>query len=178
MRRLILIIVSFLVLTFTASAQVEERNRGIELYEAEKYDEAVAVLQAVVDKEPANKVAWTYLGGALMNINRKDEALAAFKKPLGGPPLPKVEKSLKILKKDPAPYTELARDNNIEGTVVVVVELKADGKIGFVVPIKELAFGLTENAVRSARSTRFEPAVRNGKPVTQIRMMSYSFDRY
>jgi tetratricopeptide (TPR) repeat protein len=178
MRRSILTIISFLVLFTSSSAQVEERDRGIELYEAGKYDEAAAVLQAVVDKEPANKVAWTYLGGALMNLNRKDEALAAFRKPMGGPPLPKVEKSVKILKKDPAPYTELARDNNVKGTIVVVVELKADGKIGFVVPIKELGFGLTENAIRSAKTTKFEPAVRNGKPVTQIRMMSYSFETY
>ena len=178
MRRSILTIVSFVVLVTAMSAQVEERDRGIELYEAGKYAEAVTVLQSVVDRDPANKVAWTYLGGALMNLDRRDEALVAFKKPVAGPPLPKLEKSVKILKKEQAPYTELARSNNVNGTVVVVVELKADGKIGFVVPIKELGFGLTENAIKSAKSTKFEPAIRNGKPITQIRMMSYSFSTY
>lgn len=179
MRNLILIVISFVMLFNAASAQAEERDRGIELYQAGKFEEAVGVLTKVVEADPEkNKVAWTYLGGALMNLGRKDDAIAAFKKPVGGPEAPKVEKSIKIIRKAPANYTNLARSNNVNGTVFLVVELKADGKIGFVVPIKELPDGLTDNAIASAKSIKFKPAVKNGQPVTQIRMLSYGFNTY
>ncbi|MEQ1764653.1 MAG: tetratricopeptide repeat protein [Pyrinomonadaceae bacterium] len=178
MRSLFLIIASFVVLVSVASAQTAERDRGIELYQAGNYSDAIDVLQKVVDAEPANKVAWTYLGGALMNVGRKDEAIAAFRKPSGGAEAPKVEKSIKIIRKEPARYTEKARSNKVEGTIFLIVELKADKKIGFVVPIRTLPDGLTDNAIASAKSIKFEPAVRNGQPVTQIRMLSYSFDTY
>lgn len=179
MSSFLILVASFFVFLSPATAQTEERDRGIELYQAGKFDEAVAVLEKVVAAEPdKNKVAWTYLGGALINLGRRAEAIEAFGKPVGGPPGQTVEKSIKIIRKEPARYTEKARSNRVEGTIFVVVELKADGKIGFVVPIKELPDGLTDNAVASARSIKFSPAVRNGVPVTQIRMLSYSFDTY
>ncbi|MDI1242149.1 MAG: energy transducer TonB [bacterium] len=179
MPKFIICIVSFAFLATVASAQTEERDRGIDLYQAGKFDDAVVVLEKVVAANPdKNKVAWTYLGGAFMNLGRRAEAIEAFGKPVGGPPGQTVEKSIKIIRKEPARYTEKARSNKIEGTVFVVVELKADGKIGFVVPIKELPDGLTDNVIASAKSIKFSPAVRNGIPVTQIRMLSYSFDTY
>ncbi len=179
MRCFLIFVASFFLLLSTASAQTEERDRGIALYQAGKFDEAVAVLEKVVAAGPdKNKVAWTYLGGALMNLGRKEEAIKAFGKPAGGPEAPKVEKSIKIIRKQPAPYTERARGNGVEGTILLMVELKADGKIGFVVPIKTLPDGLTDNAIASAMSIKFEPAIQNGKPITQIRMLSYSFDTY
>lgn len=171
----------FGLIFFMAAAslgQTEERDRGIQLYQAGQYEEAIVVLQKVVDAEPANKVAWTYLGGSLFHTGKKDEALEAFRKPMGGPPAPKLEKSIKVISQSRAGYTERARKNRVKGTVLLMTEFRSDSKIGFVVPIKELPDGLTENSVESAKSIKFAPGVKGGKPVTMIRLLSYSFETY
>ncbi len=58
------------------------------------------------------------------------------------------------------------------------VEMQSDGKIGFVQPSVELPNGLTENAVRAARSIKFEPAWKDGKPVTTVSILDYGFSIY
>lgn len=167
------------MLAASANGQEDERAKGIGLYRAGNYAEAITVLQKLVDANPKNKIAWTYLGGALQNTGKKKQALAAFKKPNGGPISDdKFDSDLKITTKPRAPYTQDARMNSEVGKVEVMVEFRADGKIGFVIPVRKLRFGLTDNATKAAQGIRFDPAIKDGKPVPVIRMISYGFSLY
>jgi TonB family protein len=88
------------------------------------------------------------------------------------------DQPLKILSKPKANYTEPARANNVQGTVTLKVTFLANGNIGTVVPIKRLPNGLTEEAESAARLIRFEPAMKNGVPVTTTKTLEYPFIIY
>jgi TonB family protein len=86
--------------------------------------------------------------------------------------------SLKFLEKPLARYTNLARENNITGTVRLKVVFLANGKIGEIKVIQGLEFGLTNKAVESAKQIKFEPATRNGKPINVVKIIEYNFNIY
>jgi TonB family protein len=75
-------------------------------------------------------------------------------------------------------YTEEARQNKIQGTVVLSVDFTADGRITNIRVIRGLPDGLTEKAIEAARRIRFNPAVKNGVPVTVRTSMEFSFNLY
>ena len=66
----------------------------------------------------------------------------------------------------PAPrYTEAARANGTQGSVVMSVLVGDDGTVKSVRVVRGLPDGLTEQAVAVARETKFKPAMKDGKPV-------------
>jgi TonB family protein len=71
-----------------------------------------------------------------------------------------------ITYKEPARYTQEASDRNIYGTVILNVLFGADGKIGAIRVVSGLPYGLTESAIAATRAIRFEPAMKDGKPVS------------
>jgi TonB family protein len=80
-----------------------------------------------------------------------------------------------ILYREKAQYTQEAKDNQVEGTVVLSVVFGADGQIGDVKVIRGLPHGLTQKAIEAASKIRFEPAMKDGKPVSVRGMLEYSF---
>mgnify|MGYP000888632102 CR=1 FL=1 len=86
------------------------------LIKAEKYDEAVPLLESVVKDNPRDADAWNYLGFANRKLGNKEKALAAYQKALALDPkhkgaheylgelylqmgdLPKAEEQLTLLK--------------------------------------------------------------------------------
>lgn len=86
--------------------------------------------------------------------------------------------ALKILSKPRAAYTEQARQENVQGTVLLRVTFLANGKIGGITPVSALPYGLTEQAIKAARELKFKPATRDGKPVTEQKPVQYSFTIY
>jgi TonB family protein len=99
----------------------------------------------------------------------------------GGDPLgdlkPKVGPTVgvKILSKPKPGYTDTARVNNIQGTVVLRVTFNANGTIGGVSVVRGLPNGLTEQAIAAAKGIRFEPAKRSGSPYAVVKNVEYSF---
>lgn len=87
-------------------------------------------------------------------------------------------KTLLILSKPYANYTDAARQNNIQGTVILRVTFNANGTIGEVTPISTLPFGLTEQAISAAKRMRFQPAMKNGVPYTVTKQVPYTFTIY
>ena len=69
-----------------------------------------------------------------------------------------------IEKREPA-YTQEARDARIEGTVVLRVEIDKEGRIRRADLVRGLDPGLDLNALDAARTWRFDPARKAGKPV-------------
>jgi TonB family protein len=88
------------------------------------------------------------------------------------------DKPLKILSKPRASYTDAARENNVMGQVRLEVTFQKDGKIGKIKIIQSLPSGLTESAVTAAKKIKFEPEMKNGKPVTVTEIQTYTFTIY
>ncbi|MDQ3748447.1 MAG: energy transducer TonB [Acidobacteriota bacterium] len=86
--------------------------------------------------------------------------------------------SLKILSMPGTKYTNLARYYEISGTIQLRVTFLENGEIGTVEAVKKLPFGLTVEAVNSARRIRFEPELKDGKAYTVTKLLQYGFSIY
>jgi TonB family protein len=84
---------------------------------------------------------------------------------------------LQILSKPRPTYTAAARENGIEGSVLLKVTLLASGDVGAVTPVKSLPHGLTERAIAAAKQMRFTPKTVNGVPVSVVQTLEYTFTR-
>ncbi|MBC7909655.1 MAG: TonB family protein [Pyrinomonadaceae bacterium] len=84
----------------------------------------------------------------------------------------------RIISKPSPQYTEAARQNQVTGTVVLKMILSADGKVRGFIPTVRLSHGLTEMAIMAARSIKFIPATKDGKPVSQLIRVEYNFNIY
>ncbi len=98
------------------------------------------------------------------------------------PTLPKnrnrITDRLKIISKPRPTYTDAARQNSVQGNVVLRVTFLANGQIGSISVVSGLSYGLTENAVAAARGIRFEPAKKNGVSYSVTKAVSYNFTLY
>jgi len=83
-----------------------------------------------------------------------------------------------ILYREKAKYTEEARQNKIQGTVVLQVVFNVNGSISDVRVIRGLPDGLTEKAIEAAKKIRFNPAVKNGTPVSVRGSLEFTFNLY
>lgn len=107
------------------------------------------------------------MGGGDMNIGggRSIEPMTASLKPT-------------ILYKERAKYTEEARQNKIQGAVVLSLVFNANGSISEIRVVRGLPDGLTEKAIEAARKIRFNPAVKNGTPVSVRGTLEFNFNLY
>lgn len=85
---------------------------------------------------------------------------------------------LKILEQPRPGYTEDARRAGTTGVVRLRVIFAADGKIRYPLVINGLSYGLTEMALRAVRKIKFEPATKDGKPVSSVKVIEYRFSMY
>ncbi len=83
-----------------------------------------------------------------------------------------------ILSKAKAEYTSAARNNKIEGVVILNVIFRSNGKITNIRVVRGLPDGLTEQAIEAARKIKFEPASKDGQPVSIRANLEYSFNLY
>jgi len=89
-----------------------------------------------------------------------------------------VTRKAQILAKPEPSYTESARKFSVTGTVRVRAILMASGKVGGVTLISQLPHGLTLKAIEAARRIKFEPAVKDGRLVSQYVQIEYNFNIY
>ncbi|HKQ80312.1 MAG TPA: M56 family metallopeptidase [Blastocatellia bacterium] len=75
-----------------------------------------------------------------------------------------------------AQYTWEARENKVEGTVILDVIFGADGRIRVVDVKRRLPHGLTRKAIEAAMKTRFEPAMKDGQQVDVRGALEFSFN--
>ena len=81
-----------------------------------------------------------------------------------------------VLYREKAKYTEEARNNGVQGTVVLQVVFHVNGKITDIKVIRGLPFGLTENAIAAVKKIRFEPARKGGKPISVRGNVEFEFN--
>ncbi len=87
-----------------------------------------------------------------------------------------VERPPKILAKPRPEYTDAARAKKVEGDAVLEVLLASSGEARVLRVIEGLGYGLDECAVKAANEIRFEPAVRDGRPVDSVVTMRIRFE--
>lgn len=80
-----------------------------------------------------------------------------------------------ILSQPRPSYTEEARTNKIEGTVMIDAIFGADGRIRAVHVIRGLGYGLDEKAIEAALQIKFRPATRQGMPIDLRYRIEVSF---
>jgi TonB family protein len=84
----------------------------------------------------------------------------------------------RILSKPEPQYTEEARQNKITGTVILRAILGRDGKVHAIIPVRSLPYGLTAKSILAAHAIRFEPATKDGQPVSVAVQLEYNFNVY
>ncbi|MCA1625078.1 MAG: TonB family protein [Acidobacteria bacterium] len=85
---------------------------------------------------------------------------------------------LKILSKLRANYTHRARQAGISGTIHLAVLFAANGRVSQIIVLQGLGYGLDQEAVKAARAIKFEPVVKDGKPISVVKIVQYSFAIY
>lgn len=83
-----------------------------------------------------------------------------------------------IIYRERAKYTEEARANKIQGTVVLSVVYTFDGRITDIRVVRGLPDGLSESAIEAAKKIRFQPAVKAGQPVSVRGNIEFNFTLY
>jgi TonB family protein len=83
-----------------------------------------------------------------------------------------------ILYREKARYTEEARQNKVQGVVVLSVIFTSDGRITNIKVVRSLPDGLTEKAIEAAQRIRFQPATKNGAAVSVRGNLEFSFNLY
>jgi TonB family protein len=83
-----------------------------------------------------------------------------------------------ILYREKARYTEEARQAKVSGTVVLQVIFRSDGALVIQRVIEYLPYSLTLTAVEAASKIRFNPAKKDGVPVSIRGPLEYQFTLY
>jgi hypothetical protein len=89
---------------------------------------------------------------------------------------------LKILEQPPAQPSEKVEKDIVEGKVQLRVEFLSTGEIGEVTLYKAKKkvqkSGSVDAAINAAKKIRFEPARKEGKPITVVKILEYRFKVY
>jgi outer membrane biosynthesis protein TonB len=171
------LILTILLFVFSAFGQ-NERDKGIELYLQGDYNSSIVILQQAVQADKKDRDAWLFLGMSLARTRKNNEAIKALREgdSISSKDSSVYDKELKIISKPRPRYTESAKENLTSGIVKLAIEFGADGNIKSIIPIQSLPDGLTQNCIAAARNIEFEPAYKNGKPVSSIKIIEYTFE--
>jgi len=86
-----------------------------------------------------------------------------------------VSRKVTLIAKPEAEYTESARENKVEGSVILSLVLRSNGEVSDIAVLKGLPHGLNEKAMEAARNIKFEPAIKDGRPVSVYLRVEYVF---
>lgn len=84
----------------------------------------------------------------------------------------------RLLSKPEPTYTQLARNQQVVGTVVLKCVFASDGNVRHILVVQALPGGLTERAIAAAKKIKFVPATLNGQPVSMWMQLEYNFNLY
>lgn len=175
----ILFAVCFLAFSSLGYSQ-ESRADAFDFYRAGQCDKAIPIFEQALVADKKDYAARLYLGGCYVKTGKEQEArkVLGYLKASKSAPGSGVDTTAKANRNVHARYTDEARSRGIQGTIKLVVEVKANGQTGFIFVVNELPYGLTDNAVRAASETIWQPAVKEGKAVDSILTREFSFSIY
>jgi TonB family protein len=145
------------------------------------------VPEASLPCTPEEQAWWTELRAAAEDLKYSPKTVEKQKKKFLTALSNGIEKSYQppvpdgrfvILWKTEPQYTEQARARGVNGTVVIQVELLANGNVGTIEVIEGLPLGLNDAVAEAARKTIFLPAIKNRQFVTASTQMVMTFKIY
>lgn len=154
---------------------VEEHRQRIRQWQddlARSFKAAADTVAEILKLNPPNRDYW----------NERLATLRLYSQPVSPPEernvfgAREVQKSARLLDTPLPHYTNEAQAAKVRGDVRLRLVLGADGTVKHVFPIKSLRYGLTESAMAAAGQIKFEPAIRNGSPVSQFITLVYEFE--
>jgi TonB family protein len=83
-----------------------------------------------------------------------------------------------ILYREKAKYTEIARTNRVDGAVVLRAVFASNGEMQNIRVIRGLPDGLTRKAIEATQKIKFNPATRDGQPVSVWGTLEFTFNLY
>lgn len=89
-----------------------------------------------------------------------------------------VTQKARVLEKPEPTYTESARKFGVTGTVVLRCVFAKNGEVTNLHVVRKLPHGLTQRTIDAARAIRFEPATKDGQPVSMWMELQYNFNLY
>ena len=89
-----------------------------------------------------------------------------------------VTQQARILSRPSPYYTEEARRNSVQGSVTLRVVFATSGQVTNIRALKSLPDGLTEQAMMAAKQIKFQPAIKDGRAVSQYVTLQYDFRLY
>lgn len=84
-------------------------------------------------------------------------------------------KQVAIIQKMKPRYTEQAREQGVEGIVLLSAVFRKDGTITDIKVLNSLAYGLDEEAVKAAAQIKFTPGQKDDKPVHVRARLEFTF---
>ena len=140
---------------------------------ARLFSEAAVTVEEILKLNPPNADLW----------RERLETLRLYAQPISSPRqrtiygASEVDKKAKLVDAPAAVYTAEAREAKVRDEVRLRLVLAGDGTIRNMFPIKSAGHALTESAVIAAQQIKFEPAVKDGRPVSQFVTLVYEFKK-
>jgi len=152
-------------------ADPRERRRRWQDSLSDSFTRAASLAEQIINLNPPNIGMW----------REHRDTLLVYGRPSGTPGTRTVFGSSEVktkarLRETPLPvYPQTARGAKAGGEVRLRLVLAADGTVKSVFPMKPEKHGLTEAAIEAARQIKFEPAIKDGQPVSQFLTLAYEF---
>jgi TonB family protein len=140
---------------------------------ASRFAQAGATIDEILKLNPPQEEMW----------RERRQTMTLYSQPVSPPQSrtvfgsSEVKPRARLLESPAAIYPEEARAVGAAGEVRLSLVLAADGTVKYVFPMKSLKYGLTESAMDAARQIKFEPAIRDGQPVSQLVALAYEFKK-
>ncbi len=145
----------------------------------QQYPEAALSVERLLAINPNDIDAETWRGQLEELSLRATESQSSPS--IGGSPIftgKEVTEKVRVLSKPEPQFTEPARQAGVNGTVVLRAAFTADGEVKRVFVMRALGYGLTTQAVKAARLIKFNPAIKDGQPVSVFIQLEYNFNVY
>ncbi len=159
-------------------------TKSLAHYSLKQYEEAAASLERflAIDSRDADQDVWRAQLESLRGFKQSEAMTNAPRSAESTPDLPltckQVTVKARVLSKPEPTYTEAARRAGVTGTVVIRCVFSGNGEIRNLFVTRALGFGLTSKAVQAARRIKFNPAIKDDRPVSMYMQLEYNFYLY
>ena len=150
-------------------------TRSFAQYSLQQFSEAAASLERFLAISPDDLDAATWRGqleelsnGTYQSSNPQPQVFNSKE----------VTQKVRVTFKPEPQYSEAARKAGVTGTVVMRAIFSADGEVKHILVTRALGYGLTTQSVKAARRIKFQPAMKDGTPVSMYLMLEYNFNLY
>jgi TonB family protein len=138
---------------------------------AARFARTAATADEIIKLNPPNVAMW----------REQRDTLLLYAQPVSAPEsrsvfgAGEVQKKARVFKAPLPVYSDAARAAKAKGEVRLRLVLRGDGKVKYIFAVKPAKHGLTEAAIEAARLMEFEPAIREGRRVSQFATFVYEF---